>query len=325
MTARKQHPVIRNKTANSGRSFRAATEQLVGQFRERRPIRTGSLLVSIFGDAIAPHGGAVWLGSLIASLEPFGINQRLVRTSVFRLTRDGWLQNEQIGRRSYYSLTMPGRSRFQDASRRIYNEPRQDWSGEWCLVMLAGIEGEFRDEIRKELGWLGFGQFSSNVLVHPSADVADVEERLGSLPAADKVLIMKAVAQERHALLRELVSGAWSLPELDNRYEVFLDQFRPVYKAASGTSTLDPDLAFQVRTLLIHEYRKVLLRDPTLPRELLPERWSGVAAYQLCRNIYSLVAAATEDYLTGHMETADGPLPPADSGFYQRFGGLDNT
>ena len=55
------------------------------------PPRAPSLIITVWGDAIAPHGGAVWLAGLIDLLAPFGINERLVRTSVFRLARDGWL------------------------------------------------------------------------------------------------------------------------------------------------------------------------------------------------------------------------------------------
>jgi phenylacetic acid degradation operon negative regulatory protein len=78
-----------------------------------------------------------------------------------------------------------------------------------------------------------------------------------------------------------------------------------------------------VRTLLIQEYRKVLLRDPQLPAELLPSHWHGAAAYQLCRNLYRAVYAAADAYLTTAMETADGPLPPPNKQFLGRFGGLD--
>ena len=305
--------------------FRAATHQLVEDFQSRRPLRTGSLVISIFGDAIAPHGGAVWLGSLINVLEPFGINQRLVRTSVFRLVRDGWLESEQIGRRSYYSLTQQGRTRFQDASRRIYSEPRQEWPGTWCLALLAGVEAGHRDEIRKELGWFGFAPFSANVLAHPSPDLANVEDRLQQLQGNEKILIMQATAnRNRTGTLREMVRESWALQDLDDKYADFLEQFRPIYKAARQTRDPDPELAFRVRTLLIHEYRKVLLRDPFLPDDLLPERWNGIAAYQLCRNIYSLVAELTEEFLTEGLETADGPLPPADPSFFLRFGGLQN-
>ncbi|MDN5872183.1 MAG: phenylacetic acid degradation operon negative regulatory protein PaaX, partial [Nitrococcus sp.] len=61
-------------------------EQLSEEFRACRPVRAGSLIITVYGDAIAPRGGTVWLGSLIALLTPLGLNQRLVRTSVFRLS-----------------------------------------------------------------------------------------------------------------------------------------------------------------------------------------------------------------------------------------------
>ena len=56
-----------------------ALETLVDNFRNRRPIRAGSLIITVYGDAILPRGGTVWLGSLINLLEPLGLNQRLVR------------------------------------------------------------------------------------------------------------------------------------------------------------------------------------------------------------------------------------------------------
>ena len=69
-----------------------AAARLVDQFQAQRPLRSGSLIITVYGDAIAPRGGTTWLGSLIALLEPFGLNPRLVRTSVFRLAKDVWLR-----------------------------------------------------------------------------------------------------------------------------------------------------------------------------------------------------------------------------------------
>ena len=41
------------------------TDALVARFRRQQPLRGGSLLVTILGDAIAPRGGVIGLGSLI--------------------------------------------------------------------------------------------------------------------------------------------------------------------------------------------------------------------------------------------------------------------
>lgn len=315
---------VKTAVRKTGAGFAQATAKLIARFRSQRPMRTGSLVITLFGDAIAPHGGTVWLGSLIRALAGFGVNQRLVRTSVYRLVQDGWLASEQIGRRSYYSLTEAGRRRFEEASRRIYGEPRQDWSGDWCLLLLTGLEAAERDALRKSLGWLGFAGFSTNVMAHPAPDMTAVTAELESAGCGERVLMLDArVANgSGNSYLERLVQEAWSLDRLAARYTGFLEQFRPVYRQARQARSLDPELAFRVRTLLIHEYRKVLLRDPLLPEALLPGGWEGVAAYQLCRNLYTQVAAPAETYLTRHMETADGPLPPAEPAFQQRFGGL---
>lgn len=265
----------------------------------------------------------MWLGSLIDTLSDFGISQRSVRTAVFRLARDGWLGAEPVGRRSYYSLTPEGRSRFRQASQRIYSEPRQQWSGRWCLVMLSGLDSDTRETIRRELKWLGFAAFNASVMAHPAPDLNAVQERLRSLDDEQRLVIMQAdIDDERFGYLRELVQDAWSLSALGASYGKFLEQFRRLYRAAQQPGELSPKDAFQVRTLLIHEYRKILLRDPLLPEELLPGRWDGLAAYQLCRNLYNIVCAPAEQYLGEQMETADGPLPPPEPGFFERFGGL---
>ena len=74
-----------------------------------RPPRAKSLVVTVFGDAILPHGGTVWVGSLIRLLGPFGVSERGVRTAVQRLTVEGWLSNRSVGRRSDYTPTPESR------------------------------------------------------------------------------------------------------------------------------------------------------------------------------------------------------------------------
>ena len=105
--------------------------QWIGDFLAQRPLRANSLIITVYGDFIAPHGGTIWLGSLVRLVEPLGLNERMVRTSVYRLSQEQWLASRQIGRRSFYSLTASGRRRFEQAYRRIYFEHREEWNGEW--------------------------------------------------------------------------------------------------------------------------------------------------------------------------------------------------
>ena len=298
---------------------------LIDRFMSRRPLRTGSLIITIYGDAIAPRGGTVWLGSLIRVLETMGIGQRLVRTSVFRLAREGWLQADKVGRRSYYSLTANGRRRFEQAFKRVYAAAPPDWKGAWTLVLLNQLGVEKRKPVREELEWAGFGAFGPAIMAHPTMERHELVTLLQDLGALDEVIILNTLAQERFSSrpLRLLVREAWGLEKLSQSYRDFLEQFRPLWNEMRVRDSLSPHECFLARILLIHEYRKVLLRDPMLPEELLPSDWEGRAARQLCRNLYRLTRAGAEQWMSENLETAEGPLPHPHPGFFKRFGGLD--
>lgn len=298
----------------------------IDELRARAAPRAKSLIVTVFGDAIAPHGGTAWLGSLIGLVAPFGLNERLVRTAVQRLSKDDWLAARPIGRRSFYSLTEAGRRRFEDAHRRIYAAPRSTWDGQWTLVVTdAGSPAPgAREKLRRELVWQGFGQIAANVMAHPTADGEALRHVLQDLAMTDRVLVLRGSADRLGVPppLAAFVRGCWDLDRLAQAYHGFLDQFRPVWQALEAVEVLEPAPCFIIRVLLIHEYRRVLLRDPRLPQELLPADWAGTAARALCRNLYRLTYGPATRHLMASLETADGPLPDAAPYVYQRFGGL---
>jgi len=317
---------IRSDTPSASEApvtIETASRKLVAEFSSRRTLRTGSLITTVFGDAIAPRGGSVWLGSLIEVMSNFGVSERLVRTSVFRLVQDGWLQSTQVGRRSFYSLSDEGRARFEQATHKIYGEPVTDWDGQWCLVMLADLDAERREVVRKELGWLGFGALAASVLAHPAPALNEVDLALQRLGVADDLIVMSGQTIRNDAGMRRRAQASWNLADIDERYKSFVQRFRPLIAAYSKNKEVEPKAAFIVRTLLIQEYRKVLLRDPQLPKELLPANWHGAAAYSLCRNLYQAVYKQADRYLSATMETADGTLPPPGKQFISRFGGLE--
>ena len=72
----------------------------------------------------------------------------------------------------------------------------------------------------------------------------------------------------------------------------------------------DPATACMLRLLLIHEYRRLMLRDPDLPAQLLPADWPGQAARMLCKEIYRRLLAPSEQHLDELFQLADGTTPP---------------
>ncbi len=293
---------------------------LLAEFRRRRPLRGGSLIVTVFGDALAPRGGAIALGSLIELMAPFGLTERLVRTSVARLVHDDWLASRRIGRLSEYRLSPRGRARFVEATARIYSGPPGPWRGTWTLVLLPSVVATERDALRRHLHWIGFGEIAPGVLAHPTASAAAVRASLASVRLARPPVLFEAAtcASDRERIARY----GWDLTDLATRYRQFIRRYAAVGTSLEEHGALAPATAFLVRTLLIHEYRKIHLRDPLLPRELLPAHWPGIAAYDTCRRLYGRVVAPAEAHLDARARRLSGSLPPPDRSVAKRFPAL---
>jgi phenylacetic acid degradation operon negative regulatory protein len=299
--------------------------QWIREFVERHPPRANSMIITVYGDFIAPHGGTVWLGSFIRLVQPLGLNERMVRTSVYRLSQEKWLVSEQLGRRSYYSLTASGRRRFENAYRRIYFAPQDAWNGEWQLVLIPGsLSGRPREALRRELTWAGYGALASGILAHPSADTEALLDILQETGTHDRVVALRAanITTLTSKPLQELVHACWSLDELAGQYHAFIERFRPVLRTLRAATSLDPEQCFMVQALLMHDFRRALLHDPQLPSQLLPANWCGGIARQLCQDLYRITYPLAQQHLLSVCETASGPLPAAAPYFYDRFGGL---
>lgn len=290
------------------------------------PPRSKSVVMTVFGDAITPRGGAAWLGSLISLMAPFGISDRLVRTSIFRLAEEGWLDAAREGRRSLYTLTAQGRSRFERAYQRIYSPADLRWDGNWTLLLTAPeiISAAQRAGLRKELLWEGFGMIATGVFGHPGEKAAVLEEILARVGVAGKVFVCAACESKQVSTrpLSDLVAHCWELDKVVAGYQDFIGRFEPLLKLLKARKTLDPEQAFTIRMLLMHAFRRVQLHDPQLPLELLQTPWPGTTAYALCQQIYQLTWREAEQHISLALRAEDEDAAEAANYFYQRFGGL---
>ena len=297
----------------------------IEEFLASDPPRSKSLVMTIFGDAIVPHGGMVWTGSLIELLAPFGVNDRLLRTSVFRLAQEGWLGAQRDGRRSSYAITPDAMRRFSRAFRRIYAPLHVHWNGQWTLVLAAdGLDAPARSQLRKELLWEGYSVIAPGIAGHPAGDAEALEALLSRLGLLQKVYVVHAseVPGLRARPLGELVGDGWDLSDVAAGYEKFVAAFSALPALLADAGAIAPEQAFVLRTLLIHAYRRVQLHDPMLPVELLPQPWPGVEAYTVARALYLATYKAAEDHIMTTLRREDADAKLAEESFYQRFGGL---
>jgi len=87
----------------------------------------------------------------------------------------------------------------------------------------------------------------------------------------------------------------------------------------------EPSLCFVIRTLMIHEYRRILLVDPDLPDALLPDAWPGRAAAELTKAMYVAVAERSTLFAMQTLENESGALPEPIEEFSRRFAGHAET
>ncbi len=256
---------------------------MLAHWRER-PQRTWSVVITVFGDAIVPRGGSVWLGTLLELFGAMGIDGGAVRTAMSRLVADGWTERRRVGRNSAYRLAEKGRDTFAAAAEIIYARQPPDWDGRFRLVLhpadRAGLERQ------------GYGQASPGLWIAP-----------GPIPAPAEPITLDAAVDS--AAARQLAVRAWPLDRLAASFTRFNAAFAPLPGWRDG-SPLD---AMVARTLLIHEYRRIVLHAPNLPSAILPPDWPGAAARALCHAAYGAVYPASERWLDGQ-DLAATDMPP---------------
>lgn len=272
----------------------------IQRYLEDEAPRSKSLMISAFGDSIAPYSDGIWLGDFIELLAPLGLSERLVRTSAFRLIEEGWLRTRRDGRRSYYTLTAAGVRRFEAAYSHIYQPPQETWDQSWTLILLPRNEENpaQRIDLKRELEWEGFTAIAPNMLIHPGISPAQAQRMIDRHRLDDHVVVMKSAAfsETETTLSNKVLSAYWDLRDVEARYQNFLARFDSLLIHIDAES-LNPAQAFQVQTLLIHSFRRANLHDPRLPMPMLPPDWPGLRAYRLCRDLYCRTHELTRQHL----------------------------
>jgi phenylacetic acid degradation operon negative regulatory protein len=221
------------------------------------PLKTWSLIVTIFGD-IAPAKVDLIDSQLLAALTaPFGVKPEALRVALHRLRKDGWLEAVRTGRRSAYHLSETGEALTRAAYARIYRNVQSGQGADWQIELIedAAAEGRAKTAL-----------IGPNILV--SAKPAEGAPL--SLPAADVPEWMRA------ALTTDEVLEEFAL------YEQTLEALVP---ALEGKGLTD-EARLALRFLVLHYWRRIVLRQPEVHEVLLGADWAGHRARVLTLQVF---------------------------------------
>lgn len=252
---------------------------------EGRP-RIWSLVITVFGDSVEPRGGRIATARLRALVGRIGVEEGALRTALSRLASDGWVSSQRSGRSSTYRLTPRGRSEAAVATARIYKAPdAADPAQTWTLG-----QGGTPPDAAIALGqgwWIGAAADAAG-----GAEIA-VTGRIG----ASRGIAARAVSGDHATALAAMRADLRALERLTDP---------------------DPLTAAAARTLLIHRWRRLVLRFPELPDALLPAKHPAHGLRRDVARHYHALTPASEAWLSAPGEGFD-PLPEGDGSVAQRF------
>lgn len=236
-----------------------------------------SNLLTVLGEAVAPHGETVWQESLVAALTTLDTSTPAARQVVARAIREGWLTSERVGRRSLLTVSDSSRKMLEEGrSRALAFGAATEWDGRWLLAAVTVPEErrELRYQLRTQLGWLGFGSLGNGLWISPHVEHQDAAVDLlrgGDEPVNAVVFVTTMSPTHTPA---EIARTAWDLDALHERYTTFL--------AVHGKSRPSaPASVFTAWINMFTAWRHFPLVDPELPDSLLPARWPRARARAL--------------------------------------------
>jgi phenylacetic acid degradation operon negative regulatory protein len=268
------------------------------------------LVITMLGTYVRPYRDRIWSGGLVVLLGQLGFSHGAARVALTRLVRRGLIARMREGRLVHYRVTPRADRLLAEGDGRIFSlgHPRDD-GGTWTVLWHQIPEDRRleRSRLARRLRFLGFGSVQDSVWVSPHDHSDEVQELLSELDVAVHATTFLARVGAI-AGLSALVSRAWDLSGLVDRYEAFQADFSPFLAGRIRAGLSDAE-AFLVRTRVVHQFRGFPLLDPELPEELAPMSQPRERAVATFHELYQQLAEPSQRHfeaITAAYETV-GP------------------
>ena len=215
--------------------------------------RVWSLMISLFGDLAQEQGTAIDGPVLSSMMSLLQVKPEAARVALHRLRNDGWIISHKSGRISRHSLTPKGYAESAAASPRIYATPR-DTSDKWQLLLLENADAQ----TEHSMAAIGFTAILPRVYIGP----AEAQAPAGALSLPG--------GAPPEWLLEQVQPDTWA--------DAYADLYHALTDLDAALSTSDGLSALQIavlRGLIVHNWRRLILKHPLLPVSLITPGWPG--------------------------------------------------
>jgi phenylacetic acid degradation operon negative regulatory protein len=244
------------------------------------------LVMTFLGAYATPRDRPIWSGGLVTLLGDFGFSSGAARVALSRMVGRGSLERERNGRLVSYRPTPRTIALLDEGDRRIFSLGREPHRAELWTALWHAIPEDRRLErarLARRLRFLGFGSVQDGMWISPHDRESEVVALIDELHVGSYTGVM--VGRPAAGLdFTALASRAWDLDALDSRYRAFVDEF------ASAPATPDEPDAFQLRTRLVHAFRRFPALDPELPDDLIHAPDHRADAVALFDRLYTALA-----------------------------------
>jgi phenylacetic acid degradation operon negative regulatory protein len=234
--------------------------------------------MTMLGEFVLPFGGTVWTSTIVDGLTASDVSERNVRQAVARLSKQGIIEVERHGRLARWHLTDQGSELLQHGAERIYSfgATTKAWDGSWFVVICSVPEMQRarRHQYRTQMAFEGFGFIAPGVAVSPHLNRENAANNILRSLNLDADATTFVATSGSLTVDDEVLSDAWNLAALTQRYQEFLNKFD------GGTPASGRD-AFAQSILMVDAWRRFPFIDPELPAELLPPDWIGARAHTM--------------------------------------------
>lgn len=206
---------------------------------------------------------------------------------VWRNLKAGYIEKVIKGEQIFIRISSQGNKKItRDFP--LLSLVKKPWDRKWRIVTfdIEEVDRKVREQFREKLKELSFGMLQESVFISPHDISQDLYEFIQYIGLNECVYIIEAfrivVGDEK-----ELARKVWKLNELMDEYDGIIMEAEKIIHLikVSGRPQKLNKRELDLINELKKKYLSIVIKDPFLPKQLLPNNWRAEEAKIIMKNL----------------------------------------